>query len=331
MERIEEIDAKILKDLLKDGRKDLAEIAKEIGVSKNTIWKHYKEMMLEGIIVGATTQVDFSKLGYYAIAELYARNKGYKKEQIEEIIRKIPDTILVYLSRNIVILRLLREMAELESLKNIIRQNFSFGDLKTSIWTGSVKTMPDNLSFGLPSKLTSEVGQTKTEQIAFETRKIEEIDEKDRAIINKLTENGRSSFRKIAEEIGVTTDTVARRYRELKRNGILNVAIQISPEKIGYNATLECRVELISQNSISSTIEALSKVPDVVGITGTSGDYDLHIWILIRDFKHLFAMQEKIASIPYFGRMDLDINEVFLKVFPTPGQQITVMKEVSKA
>ena len=44
MKDLEEIDVKILKELLKDGRKSFTTIAEEYQTSKDIVWKHYKNM-----------------------------------------------------------------------------------------------------------------------------------------------------------------------------------------------------------------------------------------------------------------------------------------------
>lgn len=312
---------------MKNGRKDFAEIAEEIGVSKNTIWKHYQEMQKEGIIIGATTQINYADIGHYIFAEILIKNATATRGQIEEIVHKMPNADLIpHVSRgNIVIIMLLKKLIELENAKNAIRPQFSSGEIKTLIWTGIIRNTPENLSFGLSENVVSKARETQSQPTTNVERETSELDETNTKIVDKLTENGRSPFRRIAKEIGVTTDTVARRYKKLKRNGTVNVVIQINPEKIGYHGTLECRIELRSRRNLSSTIDALSKIPDVFHISGTSGDYDLHVWALIRDLKHLFTTQEKIASIPDLGKMDSEINETFLNLYPTPRQHISTI------
>ncbi len=56
MAKIDDVDTKILKELLKDGRKSFQEIAKECGVSCSSICDHYKEMEKAGGGKGISTQ-----------------------------------------------------------------------------------------------------------------------------------------------------------------------------------------------------------------------------------------------------------------------------------
>ncbi len=62
------------------------------------------------------------------------------------------------------------------------------------------------------------------------------IDRIDTEIIEKLAVNGRTTFKEIATELKVSTDTISKRYAKLKQNGDLKVVIQIDPTKIGYSA-----------------------------------------------------------------------------------------------
>jgi DNA-binding Lrp family transcriptional regulator len=319
MKRIDEIDAKILRDLLNDGRKDFGEIAKESDVSKNRIWKHYNKMKKSGIIVGATTQINYRHLGDYAVAEVLFEIDPLERNRALELMQKMPSTNLI-MSNNgtnsaYVIFRI-KELKELEKVKTLIQKLCHSYKTKTEIWTGEIRNVPENLSFGLPKKYANIARPLKI-------KKESEIDETDMKIIDKLRENGRSPFRVIAKDIRVSTDTVARRYKKLKENGTLKTVIQISPEKIGYHGGLECRINLKSRINTALTIQELSEIPDVFDIVGTIGDWDLHVWVLIRDIEQLFRTQAKIAAVSDFGRMDIELNERYVDIYPTPGQNIS--------
>ena len=73
--KIDEIDAKILKDLLKDGRKEFIEIAKEAQVTKDVIWQHYTNLKKKGIIVGATIQLNYAALGFDVAAVFLSKSQ----------------------------------------------------------------------------------------------------------------------------------------------------------------------------------------------------------------------------------------------------------------
>ena len=60
------------------------------------------------------------------------------------------------------------------------------------------------------------------------------MDEIDKKIADKLSENGRVSMKTLGREIGLSSAAANRRYEKLKKNGVLKVTIQVNPIKIGY-------------------------------------------------------------------------------------------------
>lgn len=282
-------------------------------------------MKKSGIIIGATTQINPRHLGYYALGKVLFEIDPLEKNRAEELMQKIPSARLI-MSHNgtnsaHVIFRI-KELNEVERLKMIIRKLRSVNKIKTEIWTGEIRNIPENLSFGLPEKGAGKVSE---EQLRSTIKIMEksEVDETDMKIIDKLSENGRSPFRVIAKDIGVSTDTVARRYKKLKENGTLKTVIQINAEKVGYHAGLKCRINLKSRTDIALTTQRLSEIADLWYIAGTTGDWDLHVWVLIRDIEHLFRTQAKIAAVFDFGRMDVELNERYVDIFPAPSQSMS--------
>lgn len=67
---LDELDVKILKDLLKDSRKKFSDIARESGVSVPTIRARYKRLKDERYILGSTLLVNPKDLGYETVASI---------------------------------------------------------------------------------------------------------------------------------------------------------------------------------------------------------------------------------------------------------------------
>lgn len=62
--KLNNIDRKILMELLNDSSQPLESISKTIGLSKTPIWQRIRKMERMGVIKGYTAQVDYSKLGF---------------------------------------------------------------------------------------------------------------------------------------------------------------------------------------------------------------------------------------------------------------------------
>jgi DNA-binding Lrp family transcriptional regulator len=130
----------------------------------------------------------------------------------------------------------------------------------------------------------------------------------------------------LGREIGISPDTAKRRYEKLKNNGVLKVTIQINPVKIGYQAMCVFFTVTSHENSFV-LIEKISKIPDVISIMKTTGDYDLQIWAMAKDLGQLLFIQGEIGKIPGISRIDMEVlgleeNSNWLK-WPSPRQYIS--------
>jgi len=323
--KISELDSRILKILLKDGRTGYDSIAEECGEPKNKIWKRCKAMEKKGIIKGATVQINFGQLGYVALATLLISIEADQMEQSMEFIEKITEVTAyrqynsVY---NVITIATLRDLNELDNIKQFLKRKLPITGLKTYIWAG-VRNIPENLS--LIDKLKDTV-EKKKRNLTPTSRKIGNeitIDDIDKQIIEKLTVDGRSSFTKIAKEMNLSTDTVAKRYRKLKENGIIKASIQIDPNVIGYSSILDFNLAFTnSSGSADDVIEALSKIPDVIIITKISGDYDLHLTAIVKDIAQLFDIQDQISKVCGITKIESSARKIPTR-WPSQQQHIS--------
>ena len=96
-----------------------------------------------------------------------------------------------------------------------------------------------------------------------------ELDTLDRAVVEALRLDGRVPFSVLAEVLGVSDQTVARRYRRLRAEAGLRVAGLPDGVRLGYDIWL-IRLQAPSDTAIS-VAEALARRPDTTWITLMSG------------------------------------------------------------
>ena len=148
-EKIDAIDAKIIIDLLKDARKNFADIAKECKVSTTTISEHYDKLEKTGVIVGATIQLDYKSVGDNAVVDFLIKVEPQQINQVIEYIQKIPNIYGAYPTDepryNVSMVATLRDFKELDQVKDAIRRHQSVLDFRTHFWT-EIKNIPENLA-----------------------------------------------------------------------------------------------------------------------------------------------------------------------------------------
>ncbi len=93
---LDDIDKKLLKELLIDSKRSFRELAKSIGVSAATVINHVQRLESGGVIQDYTVRLDHERLGYEltVVTEIIV-SKGKLLETDAEI-AKIPNVCAVY-------------------------------------------------------------------------------------------------------------------------------------------------------------------------------------------------------------------------------------------
>ncbi|MFI2189071.1 Lrp/AsnC family transcriptional regulator [Streptomyces sioyaensis] len=95
------------------------------------------------------------------------------------------------------------------------------------------------------------------------------LDATDRGLIHALRINGRVPFRAVAEVLGVSENTIARRYQRLRSAGLLRVVGMVNGVRLGYTSwTLRVRCTPDAASAIAS---ALAARPDTYYVHLLSG------------------------------------------------------------
>ncbi|WP_279579376.1 Lrp/AsnC family transcriptional regulator [Fodinicola feengrottensis] len=103
------------------------------------------------------------------------------------------------------------------------------------------------------------------------------MDDLDRALADALRINGRAPFARIADVLGVSEQTVARRYRRLRSAGILRVVGGVDGARLGYSSwTIRLRCTPDAATAIAA---ALARRPDTYWVHILSGGTEISCFI----------------------------------------------------
>ena len=93
-------DIAILRVLLRDSRKSLQDIGREVGMSTTSCWNRIKRMEAAGVIEGYTVKVDLSKLGYQDSVIVQVNLESHSDEMLYEFgrtLETIPEVLEAFL------------------------------------------------------------------------------------------------------------------------------------------------------------------------------------------------------------------------------------------
>lgn len=303
-----------------DGRQTNGEIAEKIGLTKEVVKKNYEKMEQIGVITGATIHINYKSFGYKAVAHILITVDPQQEDNLIKYLKKMPEVFSFYgrgIKGNIDVVTILKTLEQLNEFKDAIKRNFSISEMRTAIWT-DVKETNENLAIISDAGVAINSPVKTPKKSSPQTIVIDEVDQK---IVDKLSENGRISMESLGREIGISSNCAKKRYEKMRKNGALKVTIQINPIKIGYQALCVFFIAISNEESLSF-IDKISKMPDVISIMKTTGDYDLQVWAMVKDVGQLLCIQEELGNIPQITEIHMELLRVRDK-WPTPRQYIS--------
>ena len=146
------------------------------------------------------------------------------------------------------------------------------------------------------------------------------LDDTDRFIIERMTEDARASFRGIARDLGVSPDTVIGRYRKMVERGVIRGSTTVfDPALLGYQGMAAFHIDMDPSSPDGGSrrvLEKLIKLPNIIVATRTVGDHDLLALGVIFGVGHLMELSGEIGGIPGVKDLQVSIWETGQEISP---------------
>ncbi len=124
-----------------------------------------------------------------------------------------------------------------------------------------------------------------------------ELDDTDRRILKHLQRDGRMSFKKIGEDVGVSEATVFVRVKKLQEKGVLKGFRAVVDQKaVGKTLTAIVLVRAHPQ-TFPGMLDALKKLDDVYEIYDVTGEYYSILKIRTTGTDELGRIMDQIGTI----------------------------------
>jgi Lrp/AsnC family transcriptional regulator, regulator for asnA, asnC and gidA len=121
------------------------------------------------------------------------------------------------------------------------------------------------------------------------------LDAVDRAIIEALQANGRESFRRIADRIGVAEATVRARYARLVADDILQVTGVTNPLGLGFEA--QALVGVKTTGAPERVADELAGWPEASYVVIAAGRFDVLVELVCEDRRHLLDLTNRMRAL----------------------------------
>jgi len=123
------------------------------------------------------------------------------------------------------------------------------------------------------------------------------LDDLDVAILRRLNQDARKSFRDIARDLEVSISTVSNRVKRLESEGIiLGYAPLLDEKKLGYDVLAVIGIR-ISKGKLLEVQRKIAREDKVIEVYDVTGEYDSVVIARLRNTKELDAFIKRLVAM----------------------------------
>ena len=137
------------------------------------------------------------------------------------------------------------------------------------------------------------------------------IDETDRQIAKILTWHARTPFKRIAEQLNVSTKSIIQRYSKLRGSLLTLSTITVDLKKLGYNGVANVFIKVSNKSEIPKIYSQILQIPNVIVVIRVIGTYDLQIYVALADFEDMFRLTKRFHEVSGIDQADFFVHEPF--------------------
>ena len=133
------------------------------------------------------------------------------------------------------------------------------------------------------------------------------LDKIDIKILRTLQKDIRTSFKEIANQCNISTDTIKNRYNKLIENEVIKGStIVIDPKKMGQGNLVIIGIKVVQKFS-ESVLNMIKKMKGLCVVTKSIGQYDIEAIFLLEDIEQIGTTKDKIEDFPQVKSADVGI------------------------
>ncbi|MER6523630.1 Lrp/AsnC family transcriptional regulator [Streptomyces sp. NPDC001508] len=128
------------------------------------------------------------------------------------------------------------------------------------------------------------------------------FDATDARILLALAADPRATVVALAEQLGLSRNTVQARVARMEQSGALgSFERRIIPRALGHPLTAFVTAQ-VNQHQLADVSKALAGIAEVVEVFGLSGDTDLLVRVVAADAEDLYRIAGQILAVPGIER-----------------------------
>jgi Lrp/AsnC family transcriptional regulator for asnA, asnC and gidA len=141
------------------------------------------------------------------------------------------------------------------------------------------------------------------------------FDKLDLMIISEIMKDASVSYKVMGKKLFVSSGTIHVRIKKLQRLGVITGShYHINLKKIGYDITAFIGIYLEKSSLYDAVAKELRKIPEIVRLNYTTGNYSMFAEVICRDMEHLRkVLHDRLQYVKGIERTEtlLSLDESF--------------------
>ncbi len=138
------------------------------------------------------------------------------------------------------------------------------------------------------------------------------VDKLDLQIIQEMLENAETPYAELGKKLFVSGGTIHVRIKKLEEFGIVRgKRLSVNIKKLGYDITAFIGIFLEKSSMYDAVAKELEKIPEIVRLNYTTGNYSMYAEIVCKDIDQLrFVLHDELQKIKGIERTETLISLV---------------------
>jgi len=163
------------------------------------------------------------------------------------------------------------------------------------------------------------------------------LDKLDYEIIQNLMENAEISYADLGKKLFVSGGTIHVRIKKLEELGIAKgTRLAVDTKLLGYDVIAFLGIYLEKSSMYDSVARELRKIPEIVRLNYTTGNYSMFCEIVCKDIAQLrYVLHDQLQKIKYIERTEtfISLEESFsrnIQVVDREHEAITLQQSIEE-
>jgi len=151
------------------------------------------------------------------------------------------------------------------------------------------------------------------------------IDKLDLSIIQEMLENAETPYAELGKKLFVSGGTIHVRIKKLEELGIVKgKRLKVNLKQLGYDITAFVGIFLEKSSLYDQVAQELEKIPEIVRLNYTTGNYSMYIEIVCKDISQLRSvLHDQLQKIKGIER-----TETLISLAESFNRSVKVCEEV---